>query len=104
MVRLGGSMDYKSFPDARAAAAMTGINPYLEFGNFNYGATGRALGIPDAILVRAAGVAQFISGWQNWNPSFGVPGHAPAPYGDDPVDQAAIRAGIAYAECIASNQ
>src|SRR5262249_29944916 len=57
---------------------------YQDFGNFNYGATGAAASIPDQVLLRAAGIAQMMSG--NTSPAFGYPWRA-APYGDDPADQ-----------------
>jgi hypothetical protein len=70
---------------------------YQAFGNFNYGAAGSAMGIPDQVLVRAAGWAQQRAGTSSaaWNTWSGA-----APYGDDPDDQAQIKAGIKYAkEC-----
>ncbi|WP_313738528.1 polymorphic toxin type 44 domain-containing protein [Pseudomonas sp.] len=64
---------------------------FESFGNFNYGAVGTASGISEAILLRAAGAAQMVAGtsqadFETW--------WAEAPYGDDPVDQAWIKAGI----------
>lgn len=84
MVRNGGPWDYKQ----RGAG-------YQNFGNFNYGAVGHAIGIPEAILLRAAGWAQSragtsLSGWGVWWNN--------VPYGDDPMDQTMIRAGIQYAK------
>ncbi|WP_312154943.1 polymorphic toxin type 44 domain-containing protein [Pseudomonas sp.] len=68
---------------------------YASFGNFNYGAVGTAAGISAAVLLRAAGAAQTVAGtsqaeFDKW--------WAAAPYGDDPVDQAWIKAGIDYAK------
>ncbi|WP_230375143.1 polymorphic toxin type 44 domain-containing protein [Pseudomonas fulva] len=83
-VRNRGEWDYKQ------------LGPQFEsFGNFNYGATGTASGISEAVLLRAAGAAQLVSGtsqadFDAW--------WAEAPYGDDPVDQAWIKAGIDYAK------
>lgn len=62
------------------------------FGNFNYGATGSAMGIPDFVLLVAAGYyqpkkAQHPS-WGSW--------YSGAPYGDDPADQVQIERGIKY--------
>ncbi len=68
---------------------------YAPFGNFNYGATGAAMGIPNDILLRLAGMAQWMAGTSKdeWgNPIWSEP------YGDDPADQAAILDGISYAE------
>lgn len=82
-VRLKGPWDYKQF------------NPYwTDFGNFNYGASGTAAGIPAAILLKAAGWAQSRAktsdpDWGNW---YGDP-----PYGDDYNDQYWIKEGIKYA-------
>lgn len=66
---------------------------YADFGNFHYGAVGKALGIPDSMLLRAAGWAHERGG--NDNPAFGHWWWI-APYGDDPNDQAMIKAGINY--------
>ncbi|WP_447858643.1 polymorphic toxin type 44 domain-containing protein [Enterobacter ludwigii] len=51
------------------------------FGNFNYGATGFAAGIPEATLYMGAGFAQSRAGtskpqWGTW--------YGELPYGDDP--------------------
>jgi len=83
MVRNNGIWDYKQYG-----------NQYQKFGNFNYGATGTAMGFPEIILLRAAGYAQVQagtsqSGWSTWD--------AGPPYGDDPADQVMIKAGIEYA-------
>jgi len=64
------------------------------FGNFNYGATGTAAGIPANILLMGAGFAQSRAGtsvpeWGAW--------YQHPPYGDDPIDQYWIQQGIAYA-------
>ena len=84
-VRNGGPWDYKQQG-----------RQYENFGNFNYGATGRSFGFPSSILLRAAGRAQERAGtsdpkWGRW--------YGRAPYGDDPVDQANIQNGIQYYEC-----
>jgi hypothetical protein len=68
---------------------------YADFGNFNYGATGNAVGLPTSILLRGAGYAQSKAGtststWGHW---WGF-----APYGDDPEDQQQIKNGIQYAQ------
>lgn len=67
---------------------------YEAFGNFNYGATGTVLGIPESVLLRAAGAAQkaagtSLDGFGNW--------WGDAPYGDDYCDQHWIKEGIEYA-------
>jgi hypothetical protein len=67
---------------------------YESFGNWNYGATGTALGIPPEVLKRMGGLVQILHGTsrQEW----GTPATR-FPYGDDPDDQAAIVAGIEWA-------
>ncbi|OOE81499.1 type IV secretion protein Rhs [Salinivibrio siamensis] len=82
-VRNGGAWDYKQ------------IGPYEDFGNFHYGAVGYAGGIPEAILLRAAGCAQMRAGTSldEWNNCLGD-----VPYGDDPNDQKQIKLGIEYAK------
>jgi RHS repeat-associated protein len=81
-VRNKGPWDYKQKGEA-----------YGDFGNFNFGATGKANGFPDGILKRAAGWAQGKAGTsrKEWGRWFGV-----APYGDDPADQKQIQNGIDY--------
>jgi hypothetical protein len=83
-VREGGIWDYKRLtPDLR----------YESFGNFNYGATGRALGLPEQVLRRGAGAVQWLGG--PYDPSQGNPLGGP-PYGDQPIDQYWIGRGIEY--------
>jgi hypothetical protein len=84
MVRNGGEWDYKQRG-----------RQYQDFGNFNYGAVGYAIGMPGNVLLRVAGWAQSRAGtsmgsWNNW---CGQP-----PYGDDPMDQEMIQAGMEYAK------
>lgn len=67
---------------------------YETLGNFNFGATGRAVGFPETVLLRGAGWAQQQAGtskpeygnWYDWSSS----------YGDDPNDQQSIKDGINY--------
>mgnify|MGYP000378991915 CR=1 FL=1 len=68
---------------------------FEDFGNFNYGATGTAMGVPENVLLRAAGWAQSRAGtsaqaFREW--------YTGAPYGDDPKDQFQIKRGIQYAK------
>lgn len=84
MVRNGGPWDYKQKG-----------RQYQDFGNFNFGAVGYAIGIPEDVLLRGAGWAQSRAGtttssWGNW--------WGNSPYGDDPMDQKAIQSGIDYAK------
>lgn len=83
-VRNGGPWDYKQQGN------------YQGFGNFNYGATGRAMGIPETVLHNMAGVAQLIAGTSasDWASIIWTsPSTA-----DDPLDQAAILDGIEWAD------
>lgn len=82
-VRNGGEWDYKQRG-----------RQFEEIGNFNYGATGTAAGIPEQILLRAAGAAQNQAGTSEAD--FGK-WWKETPYGDDRVDQVWIKAGIEYA-------
>jgi hypothetical protein len=69
---------------------------YEDFGNFNYGATGAAMGLPDSVLLRGAGAAQWW--WGPYRSQWGKPWGGP-PYGDQPGDQVLIKAGIQYYRC-----
>ncbi|WP_133820702.1 RHS repeat-associated core domain-containing protein, partial [Tahibacter aquaticus] len=76
---------------------------YQDFGNFNYGATGRATGFGNEMLLCQAGRAQVAAGTSL--PGWGTPGSTAmciggtAPYGDDPADQAMIKQGMDYFDC-----
>jgi hypothetical protein len=78
----GGDWNYKS----------KGIE-YEDFGNFNYGATGRALGLPEQVLFRAAGAVQMAT--RTSSPEFNRP-WSKWPYGDDFKDATWTRLGIEY--------
>ena len=58
-VRAGGEWDYKR-QDKEAMANGT-KSKYEDFGNYNYGAVGRAIGLPTSILLSGAGGAQMSS-------------------------------------------
>ena len=79
-VRNKGAWDYKQKG-----------SQYEAFGNYNFGLTGRAIGIPASILRRGAGWAQTQAGTSD--PSWGTP-TGNTPYGDDPTDQSWINEGI----------
>lgn len=85
-VRNSGPWDYKQ------------INPgYQNFGNYNYGYAGTAMGIGSGVLLRQAGRAQVAAGTSQSN--WGDPGTlgafgGEAPFGDDPLDQMYISHGI----------
>jgi len=78
---------------------------YGSFGNFNFGAGAAAMADQNnwtqEFVLRMAGAAQVSSGTSK--PGWGSPGnlwnpfdHGTSPYGDDPADQALIKAGWNY--------
>lgn len=72
---------------------------YQDFGNYNYGPTGVAMGLATDFLLGQAGRAQQAAGTSKpeWgNPGFLGYGHfgGTGSYGDDPRDQEMIRRGI----------
>lgn len=68
---------------------------YQDFGNFNYGLTAAATGIPEQVALRGAGWAQQQAGTGQggWGGPLDPNG---GPYGDDPADQALIKKGYEY--------
>lgn len=86
-MREAGKWDYKRLEP---------VGAYEEFGNFNYGATGRALGFPREVLLRAAGFVQVLESLRTGRR------HGPGsplgdpPYGDFPEDQGPILRGSEY--------
>ena len=69
-----------------------GQSQYDAFGNFNFGATGSAIGIPANVLLRGAGLVK----WLKLRPDkFGKP-LGKFPYGNQPEKQKAIQDGIRY--------
>jgi hypothetical protein len=87
-VRAGKSWNYKKLG-----------SQYEDFGNFNYGATGIAIGFDETTLLIKAGEAQIAAGTSK--PEWGTPGgyiwgDPVPPYGDDPEDQKMIKRGIEY--------
>jgi RHS repeat-associated protein len=81
-VKPGGPMDYKQYGAQ-----------YEEFGNMNYGATGSALGVPEVVLVHAAGAVQILTGTSDR--TFGGPlDMGDSSYGDSPKDQFWIHQGV----------
>lgn len=71
---------------------------FQDFGNYNYGYTGSAMGVSSDFLQRQAGIAQQAAGTSR--PEWGSPGPfggligGTAPYGDDPRDQTLIIQGM----------
>ena len=93
-VRNRGPWDYKQIKTLNDFGALS-PSPFEQFGNFNYGATGAAAGLPLQVLLRGAGWAQQRARtsdprWGRW--------YGSAPYGDDPRDQEQITAGYNYYE------
>jgi RHS repeat-associated protein len=84
----GNSWDYKA----------GGNRSYESFGNFNYGMTMAAAGVPDSVILRGAGAAQEYLAPRNYDPSFGH-WYRGSPYGDAPHDQKWIRDGIKFYRC-----
>jgi hypothetical protein len=86
-VQTGGDWDYKKYGDE-----------YEDFGNWNFGVVGRALGLPEDFLLRGAGAFQQLSGTSR--PEFGDPwDEPPSAYGDDPRDQQQIKDGVKHFLC-----
>lgn len=82
-----GSWDYKNIKAYKKDGS------FENFGNFNYGATGAALGVPDEILYRAAGAKQ---SWDHRNDPPKRTDLLRFPYGDEHKDAEMIRRGIEY--------
>lgn len=74
----------------------------LEYqGNFSYGATAEALGLPKNLALFAGGAVQRLSNVQRalkGQPLKASVGHFYPPYGDDPYDQRAISEGYDYGQ------
>jgi RHS repeat-associated protein len=90
-VNTRGPWDYKQIRPLNDFGQPDKKSPYEDFGNFNYGATAAAMGIPLNIALRGAGWKQ-----PNPDPSWKHWYSLQAPYGDDPRDQEQIRAGYQY--------
>ena len=92
-VRYGGDWDYKTRDPSNVNVQ--------NFGNFAFGATGTAMGIPEDILLAGAGLAQMQhDGSKHDTKRLGVPflGLLGGSNGDHPEDQDMIRRGIQYAK------
>lgn len=88
LVQNKGAWDYKQ--------QNTSSTSYENFGNFNFGATGAAMGFPDQVLQRGAGWAQTRAGTSksDWGSPLGK-----FPHGHDKNDQEQIKSGIEYTKC-----
>lgn len=87
-VQNNGPWDYKQYNRG-----------YQDFGNYNYGRAGAAMGLTTDFLLGQAGRAQQAAGTSR--PEWGSPGFlgysglgGTGSYGDDPRDQEMIRRGI----------
>ena len=85
-VNSGQPWDYKNIYDPSKQERIE------DFGNFNYGATGAALGLTEDEIQRAPGAKQYLD---HWNEPDKYTNLLVYPYGDDPRDAAMIRRGIA---------
>jgi RHS repeat-associated protein len=87
-VQTGGPWDYKDQVPGMQQA-------WADFGNFHYGFVGAGAGIPNSLLLWGAGLANWHDNPQN-RPLYGSPFDPRNPtHGDQPDDQAQIKAGIA---------
>ena len=87
-VRNKGEWDLKQLPEYQGTFQFNDkIVQGQDLGNINFGYTGKALGLPDSVLLAGAGIAQILAGTSNF--SFVM-----ASNGDDPRDQMYIKYGI----------
>jgi len=89
-----GPWDYKQGWTMNDFGSLDQKSPFEEFGNFNYGATAAALGVPENAALRLAGWASTRSDptrSQKLGHWWGGP-----PYGDDQADQDQIKLGYDY--------
>jgi len=89
-----GPWDYKQITLLSDFGELERPSPYEDFGNFNYGATGAAAGIPLWLVQRAAGLAS-LRAESSRAARLGHPWGA-FPYGDEVRDQAEIIEGYYY--------
>lgn len=68
------------------------VNPYEDFGNYHFGYMSAAMGVPEAIAVRGAGLYQKYVTPRAYKPQYGGP-FGEAPFGDNPADQSMIKKG-----------
>jgi len=81
------------FPSGREMDYKKNGHQYRDFGNFNYGAFGAALGLSPGLLHGGAGVQQMRDG--RWLPEYGIPFWS-GRYGDNKEDYEQIERGIRY--------
>jgi len=92
-VKPGGDFDVKS--KGKWRCKITGYN-YENFGNFQYGVIGAAMGIPTKVLLKGAGFAQQVLDRRAYSRNFGSFWDPAGSFGDDPNDQFWIQQGINY--------
>ncbi len=103
-VKTGKSWDYKQLDKATKGNTKSA---YEDFGNFNYGATGMAVGFYESQLLQEAGRASLASAKSEddrkkreneWGTPgvYGLPLTGTKSYGDDPADQELISRGANY--------
>jgi len=94
-VRNHGPWDYKQNRTLNDFGSLDIASPFEDFGNFNFGATAAALGIPENVALRGAGYAgQRAVGNSALDSLETALGRAP--FGDDPADQIQIKLGYDY--------
>lgn len=87
-VKNKGEWDLKQFPEYQGTFEFNGVVVQgQDLGNINFGYTGKALGLPDWVLLMGAGAAQIMAGTSNFSFVF-------ASFGDDLRDQVYIMYGI----------
>ena len=87
-VRNHGEWDLKQYPEYQGTFQFNGMTVQgQDLGNIHFGYTGKALGLPDSVLLAGAGVAQIIAGTSTF-PS------VMTCYGDDLRDHIYIIYGI----------
>jgi RHS repeat-associated protein len=80
----GGDWDYKT-------------RGYDDFGNFNYGATLAAMGVPESIILRGAGAYKLYKDHKKNQPDpYGRPWDRNGPFGNEPDKNDVIQRGIDY--------
>lgn len=93
-----GHLPWNSSMDYKQLGAI-----FQDFGNFNYGAVGRALGYSDQLLTYAAGTAQQQANGKGLLDAIAIALSDLENRGDNPGDRALVEAGIAAARGAGNN-
>ena len=102
--KVGNNKDERLIPQSESMDYKQIDSKYAEFGNFNYGAVGTALGYPSEFLKLMAGAAQLISDKEATNWLDAVPKASILEnYGDNLEDQIVIQFGIKSANSAGFN-